>query len=171
MASLRTRNNAAGGAVPATWAPPAYDNPYGFLGSFANTSSRPAKSRGPLNGRPSSPKVQHFRQAHLANSSSLCLIRFQLPILIPLTLVALLFRLYKLGQPSSVVFDEVHFGGFATKYIKRKFFMDVHPPLAKLLIAGTAKLAGFDGSFPFKEIAKYVTLQHRASATHIRTED
>jgi len=33
--------------------------------------------------------------------------------------------------------------------------MDVHPPLAKLLIALTAWLAGFDGEFDFKEIGKY----------------
>lgn len=46
------------------------------------------------------------------------------------------------------------FGGFATKYIKGKFFMDVHPPLAKLLITLAGWLAGFDGNFDFKEIGK-----------------
>ncbi|KAI6777974.1 Dolichyl-phosphate-mannose--protein mannosyltransferase-like protein [Emericellopsis cladophorae] len=75
-------------------------------------------------------------------------------VVLALTLVALAVRVYKIYQPSSVVFDEVHFGGFATKYIKGKFFMDVHPPLAKMLIALTGWLAGFDGSFDFKEIGK-----------------
>jgi len=46
------------------------------------------------------------------------------------------------------------FGGFASKYIRGKFFMDVHPPLAKMLIALTGWLAGFDGKFDFKEIGK-----------------
>lgn len=48
--------------------------------------------------------------------------------------------------------DVVSFGGFATKYIKGRFFMDVHPPLAKLLITLAAWLAGFEGDFDFKDI-------------------
>lgn len=61
-------------------------------------------------------------------------------------------RLYNLSQPNEVIFDEVHFGGFASKYIKQEFFFDVHPPLAKMLFAWVASLAGFDGSFEFKNI-------------------
>lgn len=71
-----------------------------------------------------------------------------------LTLVALFVRLFRIYQPTSVVFDEVHFGGFASKYIKGKFFMDVHPPLAKMLITLAGWLAGFDGNFDFKDIGK-----------------
>ena len=51
-------------------------------------------------------------------------------------------------------FNPNSFGGFATKYIKGKFFMDVHPPLAKMLIALVGWLAGFNGDFDFKEIGK-----------------
>ncbi len=54
--------------------------------------------------------------------------------------------------PFSGSFDEVHFGGFARKYIRQTFFMDVHPPLAKLLIALAAKIGGFKGDFDFKDI-------------------
>ncbi|PHH84662.1 hypothetical protein CDD83_1587 [Cordyceps sp. RAO-2017] len=70
------------------------------------------------------------------------------------TLLATMVRIFRIYQPSSVVFDEVHFGGFASKYIKGRFFMDVHPPLAKMLIALTGWLAGFDGNFDFKDIGK-----------------
>ncbi|CAN6595731.1 dolichyl-phosphate-mannose--protein mannosyltransferase 1 [Trichomonascus vanleenenianus] len=66
--------------------------------------------------------------------------------------VACIVRYWKLWQPSSVVFDEVHFGGFARKYIIGRFFMDVHPPLAKMLYAVVGYLAGYDGEFEFKTI-------------------
>lgn len=73
-------------------------------------------------------------------------------------LLAILFaaglyvRLQNLSHPNSVVFDEVHFGGFAKKYIKGAFFMDVHPPLAKLLFAAVGSIAGFKGDFDFAHI-------------------
>ena len=44
-------------------------------------------------------------------------------MVIVLTIFALLIRLPYIHNPKQVVFDEVHFGGFANKYISRKFFM------------------------------------------------
>lgn len=53
-----------------------------------------------------------------------------------------------------VRFDEVHFGKFASKYIKSQYFVDVHPPLAKLLITLAGFVWGYDGNFDFKDIGK-----------------
>lgn len=70
-----------------------------------------------------------------------------------LLLISFFTRLTRLNSPPSVVFDEVHFGGFAKKYILGTFFMDVHPPLAKMLFALVSYFAGFKGDFDFKDIA------------------
>lgn len=73
-------------------------------------------------------------------------------VVVFLALFSAAVRLWNLSDPNSVVFDEVHFGKFASKYIKGVFFTDVHPPLAKMLYAGVASLAGFNGDFEFDDI-------------------
>lgn len=57
-------------------------------------------------------------------------------------------------------FDEVHFGKFASKYIKSQYFVDVHPPLAKLLITLAGFAFGYNGHFDFKDIGKCVTIDY-----------
>ncbi|KIM42741.1 glycosyltransferase family 39 protein [Hebeloma cylindrosporum] len=75
-------------------------------------------------------------------------------LLFLIVLVAAGVRLFRLSKPNSVVFDEVHFGKFASRYIKTQYFVDVHPPLAKLLITLMGFLFGYDGQFDFKDIGK-----------------
>ncbi|KAI7831049.1 Dolichyl-phosphate-mannose-protein mannosyltransferase-domain-containing protein [Kickxella alabastrina] len=72
--------------------------------------------------------------------------------LLGITLMAILVRCYKLSSPGEVVFDEVHFGKFAGKYLNGTYFYDLHPPLAKMMFAAAGKLAGYDGVFDFKSI-------------------
>lgn len=68
------------------------------------------------------------------------------------TFVAAALRLYKIAEPAQVVFDEVHFGGFASHYLKGTYFFDVHPPLGKMIIAAIGHVYGYKGTFGFKDI-------------------
>ena len=52
-----------------------------------------------------------------------------------LVAAAIATRFWKLGNPSEIVFDEVHFVGQARHYLHSETFLDPHPPVAKLLIA------------------------------------
>jgi Gpi18-like mannosyltransferase/predicted membrane-bound dolichyl-phosphate-mannose-protein mannosyltransferase len=51
-------------------------------------------------------------------------------------------RLWHLGHPAEIVFDEVHFVAQARHYIRAEPFLDPHPPLAKLVIAAGILLFG-----------------------------
>lgn len=69
-----------------------------------------------------------------------------------ITALAFLTRFWSIGHPNEVVFDEVHFGKFASYYLQRTYFFDVHPPLGKLLFAFVGWLVGYDGHFHFENI-------------------
>ncbi|KAK5088079.1 Dolichyl-phosphate-mannose--protein mannosyltransferase 4 [Lithohypha guttulata] len=69
-----------------------------------------------------------------------------------ITFLAFATRFTGISHPNEVVFDEVHFGKFASYYLQRLYFFDVHPPFAKLLFAFVGWLVGFDGHFLFENI-------------------
>lgn len=72
-----------------------------------------------------------------------------------LLLLSVAVHLVGLSHPRSVVFDEVHFGRYASNYCcSHERFFDPHPPHAKLLIAGVAYLAGYRGELKFDHIGQ-----------------
>ncbi|KAG0240358.1 hypothetical protein BGX31_002030 [Mortierella sp. GBA43] len=75
--------------------------------------------------------------------------RGQRVLVFTLTVIAVLVRIWKLAVPSAVVSDEQHYGGFTRDYLQGSFFVDVHPPLGKMLFSLVAYLLGFDGKFDF----------------------
>lgn len=84
-----------------------------------------------------------------------------------LLLAAAFARFWRISQPDQVVFDEVHFGAFAGQYLRREYYFDVHPPLAKMLNALAGYVVGFKGDFSFASIGDSYTLNN-VSSCHIR---
>ena len=48
-----------------------------------------------------------------------------------LSFLGFITRAYAIHFPGEVVFDEVHFGKFASYYLRGEYYFDVHPPLGK----------------------------------------
>jgi len=95
------------------------------------------------NASPSAPKLQDEVSAQWRRLFALLLI------------ISGITHFSFLTTPASVVYDEVHFGKYSTAYCcTGANIFDVHPPHAKLLIAGVAKLGGYAGGFDFKNIGE-----------------
>jgi len=68
--------------------------------------------------------------------------------------LAIVSRFLFFGYPKQVVFDEVHFGKFVSRYFDGKYYFDIHPPLAKLIMSSSAKLfnKNIQDNFNFEKI-------------------
>lgn len=75
-------------------------------------------------------------------------------LLIILLVASVATRFAFFGHPNQVVFDEVHFGKFASAYYTHSYYFDIHPPLGKLLIAGFAKIFNFQPEYSFAQIGQ-----------------
>ena len=96
--------------------------------------------------------IQESNSQHVTNP-------FYISIKLDLMALALLTagvftRMLRLESPKNVVFDEMHYGKYASLYLKNTFFFDSNPPLGKMIIALAGYLAGFDGRFTFDKIGQ-----------------
>ncbi|MDO8265098.1 MAG: phospholipid carrier-dependent glycosyltransferase [Candidatus Parcubacteria bacterium] len=66
-----------------------------------------------------------------------------------LTIAGFFTRFFNLVSNQIVIFDEAHFGLYATKYISHQYFFDIHPPLGKMLIALSVWIGGVKPGFDF----------------------
>lgn len=78
-------------------------------------------------------------------------------MIVIIAFLSLAIRLYLLGFPNCIVFDEVYFGNFSNAYITEHFYSDIHPPFGKLVMAGIAYLTQYPGiiNWGFKNIEGY----------------
>ncbi|XP_043262567.1 protein O-mannosyltransferase 1 [Colletes gigas] len=85
-------------------------------------------------------------------------ISFEIDIIsVILLLAGVITRLYRLEEPRSIVFDELHYGKYVGLYMKKTFFFDSHPPLGKQILSAAAYFADFDGQFKFDRIGSPYT--------------
>lgn len=66
-----------------------------------------------------------------------------------LLILSFFFHFWFLWYPPNVVFDEAHFGLYATKYLSRQYYFDIHPPFGKLLLSLFAFLGKVKPNFYF----------------------
>ncbi|KAJ3143090.1 Protein O-mannosyltransferase 2 [Physocladia obscura] len=110
--------------------------------AFSTSSASAAPSKVYSNGMP----ARHFDDdKDLKRRRQL----YHVYVPIVLTLISLWTRLYKISWANYVVWDEAHFGKFASQYLKREFYFDVHPPMGKMLLGLSGFLSFYNGSFSF----------------------
>ncbi|MCK4355215.1 phospholipid carrier-dependent glycosyltransferase [Candidatus Parcubacteria bacterium] len=72
-----------------------------------------------------------------------------------LGILAFFTRFFYLSFPAKVIFDEAHFGLYASKYLSHQYYFDIHPPLGKLLLAIPAFFGKISQDFDWAPMSDY----------------
>ncbi|CAG2251896.1 POMT [Mytilus edulis] len=100
-------------------------------------------------GSPRPSSLDEGRREESSQRSRPFSIQFEVDVVqLLLVILSVATRLWRLGFPRAVVFDELHFAKYASLYLQRIFFFDSHPPLGKMLLA----LAEFSPQFPVYQL-------------------
>jgi len=67
-----------------------------------------------------------------------------LVVCVVLFVVGEYIKLWRIGTPAALTFDECHFGYFVSNYYARTYFFDIHPPFAKITFWFLGHLLGHD---------------------------
>ncbi len=73
-------------------------------------------------------------------------------LLILIIVVSFFVRFSYLSQPAEVVFDEYYFGRFASAYLNRTPYFDIHPPLGKMMLGAAGWLFNIRPDCTFEAI-------------------
>ncbi|KIV95560.1 hypothetical protein, variant [Exophiala mesophila] len=111
------------------------------------------KSKGLANGSKSSDEFLDIKYRQIQEEQAPKDLDYKIALAV-ITILAFVTRFIGISHPDEVVFDEVHFGKFASYYLQRTYFFDVHPPFGKLLFAFIGWVVGYDGHFLFDNIGE-----------------
>jgi dolichyl-phosphate-mannose--protein O-mannosyl transferase len=74
-----------------------------------------------------------------------------------LTALGMITRVFRIQFPPYVVSDEYVFGEFINSYLTGVYFTDINPPLTKLIMAGIAHYSGYKADYNFEQIGSNKT--------------
>jgi dolichyl-phosphate-mannose--protein O-mannosyl transferase len=66
-----------------------------------------------------------------------------------LLIASFVVRFFHIESPSAIVFDEIHFGNFTGQYLAGHSFLDIHPPLGKLVLYFGAIITRYNTTMTF----------------------
>ena len=68
-------------------------------------------------------------------------------IFVVLFVIGTMVRLYNIADPGVASFGEKHYCQLVKRYFEKEFFVDIHPPLGKLVYFWIARISGWNGEF------------------------